>query len=119
MPGMSAGMGALIAALIGAGTTGTVTGLEASGAIGGGSSGPSAQQQETLMNQQNQVTQQNQEKAAFQGANPTAQANTSGSLDNQSMAALIAQLSGSPADANLAQQTIFGTSPGLAAGGGS
>jgi len=115
---MSAGMGALIAALIGAGTTGTVTGLEASGAIGG-SGGPSASQEQTLMNQQNQAAQQKQEQAAFKGFAPTEQANTSGSLDAGSMSAMIAAATGSPADVNLAQQTIFGTQPGLSAGGGS
>jgi len=108
----------IIAALIGLAGSGVTTGLEASGAIGG-SSGPSAQQEQTLLNQQNQQSQQNQEKAAFRQFAPNAQAQTGGSLSDQSLSSMIAELSGSPADTNLAQQTIFGTQPGLSAGGGS
>ena len=118
MPGISAGMAALISALIGAGTTGTITGLEASGAIGGGgSSGPSAASIAQQQNQANQKTQQQQEQEAFKRFAPDAQAQTGGALSDNSLSAMIAELSGAPADTNLAQQTIFGNAPGLSSGG--
>jgi hypothetical protein len=106
----------MITALTAVGSAGTTIGLDASGALSP-SSGPSAKQEQTLLNKQNQAAQQKQEQAAFRGAEPTTQAQTSGSLDNQSMSALIAQLTGAPADMNLAQQTIFGTQPELSTGG--
>ena len=107
---------AIIAALIGAGVTGTTTGLEASGAIGGGSSGPSAAQLEAAQNQQNQKTMQSQEQQAFRQFAPDAQAQTGGALSSSSLSSLIAELSGAPNDVNLAQQTIFGNAPGLSTG---
>jgi len=108
---------AIIAALIGAGVSGTSLGLEASGAIGG-SSGPSAADQEKLTQEANQKSQQTQEQAAFKHFAPDAQAATGGSLSDSSFASMVSELSGAPADTNLAQQTIFGTTPGLSSGGG-
>ena len=96
-------------------TAGTSIGLDLS--QGGGSSGPSAQQEQTLMNQQNQASQQKQEQEAFRQFAPNAQSQTGGSLSDTSLSSMIAELSGSPADTNLAQQTIFGSQSGLSSGG--
>lgn len=103
----------IVAALIGAGVTGVTTGLEASGAIGGGG-GPSQsqlQQQQLQQQQQQQKQQQTQEQAAFKQFAPDAQAQTGGALSDRAFSALVAELSGAPADINLAQQTVFGASP--------
>jgi hypothetical protein len=113
---MGISLAALVPALIGVATTGTSIGLEASGALGGGSSGPSATQLQEAQNEQQQKTQQQQEQQTFRGAAPNAQAQTGGSLSSSSLSSLIAELSGSPADTNLAQQTIFGNVPGLSTG---
>jgi hypothetical protein len=93
-------------------SAGTSIGLDLS--QGGG---PSAQQEQTLINQQNQSAQQKAEQQAFRTFAPNTQAQTSGSLDAGSMSEMIAAATGSPADINLAQQTIFGTQPGLSTGG--
>lgn len=103
----------IIAALIGLAGTGVTTGLEASGALGGGGGGPSAQQIATQENQANQKSQQLQEQQAFKRFAPDAQAQTGGALSDTSLSAMIAELAGSPADTNLAQQTLFGNAPGL------
>jgi len=119
MPGISAGMAALISALIGAGTTGTITGLEASGAIGGGgSSGPSPQQLQLQQQEAAQKQQQTQEQEAFKNFAPNAVAQTGGALDPASLAAMTSELSGSPADVGLAFQTLFPNQPGTASGAG-
>lgn len=98
-------------------SAGTTIGLETSGALSKGSSGPSSQQEQMLLNQQNQQAQQKQEQQLFRHFAPDAQAQTGGSLSDNSLSAMIAELSGAPADTNLARQTIFGNAPGLSSGG--
>jgi hypothetical protein len=113
----------IIAALIGAGVTGTTTGLEASGAIGGGGPSQSTLQQEQLTQQEAaQKQQQDQLKQAFRGFAPDAQERSGGSLSDASFSQLVAELSGNPGGMELAKQTIFGdagttASTGLSAGG--
>jgi len=103
---------AIVAAIIGAAVTGTTTGLEASGAIGGGGGGPSAADLQKMQQMQQQKQQQQQEQQAFSRFAPDVQAATGGSLSDQSFASMVAELSGSPADVNLAQQTLFGPPQG-------
>lgn len=104
----------IIAALIGAGVTGTTTGLEASGALSPGGGGPSPQQLQMQNMQQQQKQQQQQEQQAFRHFAPDVQSSTDGALDPSSFASMVSKLSGAPADINLAQQTIFGgQTPGL------
>jgi hypothetical protein len=104
---------AIIAALIGAGVSGTTLGLEASGAIGGGSGPSQADQQKQLQQQQEaqQKQQQQQEQQLFKHFAPDAQAQTGGALADQSFASMVASLTGAPGDINLAQQTLFGNGP--------
>lgn len=103
----------IIAALIGAGVTGTTTGLEASGAIGGGSSGPSAADQQRLQQEAAQKQQQTALQEAFKSFAPAAQAQTGGALSDTSLSSLINELSGNQGTIGGAQQTIFGSTPGL------
>jgi hypothetical protein len=101
---------AIIAALIGAGVTGTTTGLEASGVIGGGG-GPSKadlEKQQLTQEQQQQKQQQEALQQAFKHFAPDAQAATGGALSDKSFSELVAELSGQPGDIGTAQQTIFG-----------
>lgn len=104
---------AIIAALIGAATTATTTGLSLSGAFQPGSSGPNAQQLQLQNMENQQKTQQQQEQQAFRHFAPDAQAQTGGALDPASFSSMVSELSGAPADINLAQQTLFGNTPGL------
>lgn len=113
----------IVAALIGAGVSGTTLGLEASGALTPGSSGPSAQEQQLTADQKAQKAQEDQLKQIFKHFAPDAQANTGGALSDNSFAQLVAELSGQPGGMELAKQTIFGgtsqeTQPGLAGVGG-
>jgi hypothetical protein len=107
--------------LIAAGaTTGTEVGLQLSGALTPSTTG-AANAEEIAANQAQQRQQQTAEQEAFKSFAPQAQAQTGGSLADPSLSSLIAQLSGSPADVNLAQQTLFGNAPGLSSnslGGG-
>jgi hypothetical protein len=105
----------IIASLIGAAVTGTTTGLEASGAIGG-PSGPNPADIQRQQNLQNQKTLQQQEQEAFKRFSPDVQGQTGGALSDSSFASMVAELSGAPADMNLAQQTLFGNTPGLSTG---
>ena len=107
---------ALLPALITTATTGTEIGLQASGALGGGGGGNNTA---ALLAQQeaNQKAQQTAQQEAFKSAAPAAQAQTGGALSDTSLSALIAELSGNPGSIGSAQQTIFGTTPGLSAGG--
>ena len=115
---------AIVAALIGAAVTGTTTGLEASGAIGGGSSGPSAadlQKQQEQQAEAQKKAEADQKAALFRRFAPDAQSQTGGALSDPSFASMVAELSGAPGDIGLAQQTLFGggtNTPGLATGGG-
>jgi hypothetical protein len=115
---MPEGLVALLPALIGAGTAGTEIGLQASGALSPGSSGPSAADQQKLLQEANQKSQQTQEQMAFKNAAPDAQTQTGGALADSSFASMVASLTGAPSDVNLAQNTIFGNTPGLSSGGG-
>lgn len=106
----------IIAALIGAGVSGTEIGLQASGAFQPSTSGATQADQAALAKQQADAKAA-QEKQLFAHAAPDVQARTGGSLADPSFAAMVAEMAGAPADVNLAQQTIFGNaSPGLAAG---
>jgi hypothetical protein len=105
----------MIPALIGAGTAGTEIGLSASGALSPSTSG-ATKDAARLQAEMQQKQQQQQEQAAFKRFAPDAQAQTGGALGDQSLSAMIAELSGSPADTNLAQQTVFGNPPGLSSG---
>ena len=74
-------------------------------------------QQEQLQLQQQeqqQKQQQQQEQQLFKHFAPDAQSQTGGALGDASLSSMIAELSGSPGDMNLAQQTVFGTGPGTA-----
>lgn len=102
----------LLPSLITAGVTGTSIGLQASGALSPSTTG-AANAQEIAANQAQQKQQQTAEQEAFKSFAPAAQAQTGGALADPSLSAMIAQLSGSPADVNLAQQTLFGNAPGL------
>ena len=103
----------LIPALIGVATTGTSIGLQASGALSPSTSGQQ-QQQQLLQQEQQQKQQQQQEQQLFKHFAPDAQSQTGGALGDASLSSMIAELSGSPGDMNLAQQTVFGTGPGTA-----
>lgn len=109
---MPEGLIAVLPALIGAGTAATGIGLQASGALSPSTSGQ-VKQQELLNQEEQQKQQQTSEQALFKRFAPDAQANTGGSLSDTSLAALITELSGNPGDIGLAQQTVFGNSPGL------
>jgi hypothetical protein len=110
----------LLPALIGAGVAGTTTGLQAAGTFSP-STTKATEQQQLLQQEQQQKTQQQQEQQLFKHFAPDAQGQTGGALGDASLSSMIAELSGSPGDINLAQQTVFGTSPGTASspvGGG-
>ena len=107
---------ALIAALpwlIPAATTGTTIGLQASGALQPSTSGAVKQQEQLQLQQQEQQQkqQQQQEQQLFKHFAPDAQGQTGGALSDASLSSMIAELSGSPGDMNLAQKTVFGTGP--------
>jgi len=106
----------LIPSLITAGTAGTEIGLQASGALSPSTSGANNNAQ-LLATEAQQKQQQTQQQEMFKGAAPNAQAQTGGSLSDSSLSAMIAELSGSPGDIGSAQQTIFGSTPGLSLGG--
>ena len=110
----------LLPALIGGGVAGITTGLEASGAIGGGGGGPSqaTQAQEALTQEQEaQKAQQQQLQQAFKSFAPDVQANTGGSLSDSSFSALVSELAGQPGNIGTAQQAIFGSTPEPGLGG--
>jgi hypothetical protein len=113
---MPEGLIALLPALIGAGTAGTEIGLSASGALSPSTSG-ATQDAQLLAKETQQKQQQTQQQELFKGAAPNAQAQTGGSLGDSSLSAMIAELSGSSGDLGAAQQTVFGTTPGLSTGG--
>ena len=102
----------LLPALITAGTTGTEIGLQASGALSPGG-GPSTAQLQQQQQEAAQKQQQTQLQEAFKSFAPAAQAQTGGALSDTSLSALINELSGNQGTIGGAQQTIFGTTPGL------
>jgi len=110
---MPEGLIALLPALIPAATAGTEVGLQLSGALTPSTSSGPTQQQLQQQQQQQQQALTTQEQAAFKHAAPDAQSQTGGALSDPSFAAMVAELSGSPADVGLAQQTLFGSTPGL------
>lgn len=106
-------MPAAIPAIIALATAGTTVGMEVAG-VGQ----PSMGAQQKLLSQQNQEQQAaltKQEQSAFQKFAPDVQAQTGGALAAPSFASMVAEMSGSPADVNLAQQTLFPTQQGLSA----
>lgn len=116
---------AIIAALIGAGVTGVTTGLEASGTFQPSTTAATNAQEDQLKQQQDAARKQQEQtlQAAFKRFAPDAQAQTGGSLSDASFASLVSELSGAPANTELAQQTLFpdttnsGGGSGLASGG--
>lgn len=112
----------IIAALIGAGTTGITTGLEAAGTFTPSSNSAQLKEQQT-QDQINATKQQAlQKQEIFKRFAPDVQSATGGALADKSFSQMVAELSGSPGDIGLAQQTIFGSgtpgqNSGLASGG--
>ena len=97
---------AIIAALIGAGVTGTEMGLQASGAFQPSTTAATDKAQQTALAQQKA-----QEAQAFKQFAPDVQSTTGGALSNPAFAQMVAELAGQPGDIGLAQQTIFGNQP--------
>ena len=95
------------AAIASAAAAATETGLQAAGTFQ--PSTTKATQEAYLKNQQDQQKQQQtMEQAMFKHFAPDAQDKSGGALGNESLSALIAELSGTPGGVNEAQQTIFG-----------
>lgn len=106
----------IIAALISAAATATTTGLEAAGTFRPSTTAATEKaKMEALQAQQKQ--QQTMEQGLFKHFAPDAQAQTGGALGDQSLSAMIAELSGTPGDINLAQSTVFGQNPSPGPGG--
>lgn len=98
---------AVVAALITTAAAATTTGLEAAGTFQ--PSTTKATQEAQLKSQQDQQKQQQtMEQAMFKHFAPDAQAQSGGALGNESLSALIAELSGTAGGVGEAQQTIFG-----------